>query len=50
MTLVSAFGNIAGSTLSAAGSALTGTRVLTLITLTTTGGMTITGPLRAGTG
>jgi hypothetical protein len=50
MTLVSAFGNIAGSTFSAAGSARSGTRVLTPITLTTTGGITITGPLRAGTG
>lgn len=50
MTPVSGFGNIAVSTFSAAILARPETRVLTLITLTTTGGMTITGPLRAGTG
>ncbi|MBB5746756.1 hypothetical protein GGR13_002363 [Brevundimonas variabilis] len=47
---MSRFGSIAGSTFSAAGSARTSTRVTPLTTLTTIGGMTITGPLRAGTG
>ncbi len=50
MTPVSRLGSIAGSTLTPAGSAGSGTRMSGLITLTTIGGMTITGPLRAGTG